>query len=323
MWFILPPHHNPTESSMRVLKLKNCKRASGVHFAPDGRTLLAVGGYEAGQVDTGIALDLTNGAELYRVDGFLAWYAVDPGLTRFVTGEKGMAWKPLPPEGKWRPVEVSRGKEGAAANPIGIIYTMALDAGGGRLAFSHGRETRDVRRYGLGVVGFEPGATPTHVPLPGGAHRLAFDASGKWLAYSGDFGRKTGGAVYDLSAGRVAWEFGILGNQTRSLAFLPDGRLAAANMKSVYIYREGGDTQFALAGHAKQVNAVAVSPDGRRVLSGSGDGTVRVWDTTTGAEVAAYDWKVGAIGAVAYAPDGLTAAAGSATSRVVVWDVDG
>ena len=40
-----------------------------------------------------------------------------------------------------------------------------------------------------------------------------------------------------------------------------------------------------LAGHAKQVSLVALSPDGMRVVSGSDDNLLRIWDTATGAEV--------------------------------------
>jgi WD40 repeat protein len=39
-------------------------------------------------------------------------------------------------------------------------------------------------------------------------------------------------------------------------------------------------------GHAGSVWAVAVTPDGRQIVSGGFDGAVRVWDRDTGGEQA-------------------------------------
>lgn len=42
---------------------------------------------------------------------------------------------------------------------------------------------------------------------------------------------------------------------------------------------------IALKGHTHAVNSVAYSPDGKRLLTGSGDKTAKVWDANTGQEV--------------------------------------
>jgi WD40 repeat protein len=91
-------------------------------------------------------------------------------------------------------------------------------------------------------------------------------------------------------------------------------------------------SRLTLSAGAERIDAVAFTPDGRRLLAGSAVGTVREWDVPEFAgEIvpgprqprAVYDWGIGAVTTLAVAADGLTAAAGGASGRIVVWDVDG
>ena len=70
------------------------------------------------------------------------------------------------------------------------------------------------------------------------------------------------------------------------------------------------------------MQTLAFAPDGRTFLSGAADGTVRLWETVSGKQLAAWQWEIGPVNAVAVSPDGLTAACGGDKSAVVVWDLD-
>jgi len=65
------------------------------------------------------------------------------------------------------------------------------------------------------------------------------------------------------------------------------------------------------------VQAVAWSPDGTRLASGSWDTTVQLWETTTGQHLFTYHGHQDDIAAVAWSPDGERIA--SAADDVRVW----
>jgi WD40 repeat protein len=74
-------------------------------------------------------------------------------------------------------------------------------------------------------------------------------------------------------------------------------------------------------GHKNEVNAVAFSPDGRQIVSGSQDGTLLLWDAATGKQLGepltGHRWEVNS---VAFSPNGNQIVSGSWDNTLRLWD---
>jgi WD40 repeat protein len=68
------------------------------------------------------------------------------------------------------------------------------------------------------------------------------------------------------------------------------------------------------------VQDIGFSPDGRLVVSASGDGIVRLWDVQTGREVRRLEGHRGTASSVAFSPDGRTIVSGGFDETVRIWD---
>ncbi|KAF5337527.1 hypothetical protein D9758_016982 [Tetrapyrgos nigripes] len=68
--------------------------------------------------------------------------------------------------------------------------------------------------------------------------------------------------------------------------------------------------------------SVAYSPDGRHVVSGSSDYTIRIWDIQTGQQVGeSLEGHRDGVHSVAFSPDGRHVVSGSNDNTVRIWDV--
>jgi WD40 repeat protein len=70
-----------------------------------------------------------------------------------------------------------------------------------------------------------------------------------------------------------------------------------------------------------RVSTLALTPDGQRVISGSSDGMVLVWDLAGGAEPRALTWQPDGISALAVTQDGHTLVFAGEDGRMRVWDL--
>jgi WD40 repeat protein len=67
---------------------------------------------------------------------------------------------------------------------------------------------------------------------------------------------------------------------------------------------------------------VAISPDGRRIVSASVDETLKQWDPETGRELSTMRGHVETVSGVALSPDGRLAVSASWDHTLKVWDLE-
>ena len=72
--------------------------------------------------------------------------------------------------------------------------------------------------------------------------------------------------------------------------------------------------------HADWVSSLAFSPDESHIATGSGDGTILIWDLQTGSHTD-LGGHTGFVRSVSFSPDGERIATGGYDSRVCIWDI--
>jgi serine/threonine protein kinase len=182
---------------------------------------------------------------------------------------------------------------------------------------------------------------------------VSFSPDGKWIV-SGSWDNTV--KVWDAQTGLMTLtrplttgKFGDVPNfqdgvalvSINSVSFSPDGKRIVSGHSDWVKVRDAqtGLLKLTLKGHsgtftskrgqvrrAAEVNSVSFSPDGKRIVSGSEDNTLKVWDAQTGKETLTLKGHSGPVFSVSFSPDGKRIVSGSHGNdfmdpgEIKVWD---
>jgi WD40 repeat protein len=85
---------------------------------------------------------------------------------------------------------------------------------------------------------------------------------------------------------------------------------------------ETGNNIFILEGHSAGVMSVCVSPDGSKIISGSDDKSIRIWDMETGNNISILEGHSGYVMSVCVSPDGSKIISGSFDNYIRILETD-
>ena len=75
-------------------------------------------------------------------------------------------------------------------------------------------------------------------------------------------------------------------------------------------------------GHSEYVFSVNFSPDGKYIVSGSDDDTVKLWEVESGKEIRTFTSHTDNVSSVSFSPDGKYIASGSWYGTIKLWEVE-
>jgi len=151
---------------------------------------------------------------------------------------------------------------------------------------------------------------------------VTWSPDGRYVAWESSFYNTV--EAWDVASNRRVYiYYGPSKGNSTAIAWSPDGTyLAFGSAGTVQVWETASWSHvYTFAWPAQAVNAVAWSPDSKRLASaGVFDPTVQVWDATDGGHVDIYGGHRIGVESLAWSPDGKRIASGGIDHTVQVWE---
>lgn len=134
--------------------------------------------------------------------------------------------------------------------------------------------------------------------------------------------RKVG--FWNLSTGAFEQSLPVPGNKNLACAVLaPDDSfvVSADEKHAISVWEISGRERLILRKHTAEIDALAISPDGRLIASAGRDERIRLWDARSGDEVRTLITSPASGKVLEFSPDGKKLACGASDTKIYLWDV--
>jgi WD40 repeat protein/serine/threonine protein kinase len=131
--------------------------------------------------------------------------------------------------------------------------------------------------------------------------------------------------VWDVASSEELFRMEDPKSPVWSVALFPDGKRAIVGYwqtARIWDIETGQELQVLDRAHERCVHAVAVSADGKQLLTGSCDTTARLWDAATGKPMLHLKGHLGQVHAVAFTPDGRHALSAGWDRTIRLWNLE-
>jgi WD40 repeat protein len=295
-----------------LLTIRPQPRAQAVStgaLSPDGQFILTVA---RGGASAATLWDAATGREVRRFAGppqHVLCAAFSPDGTRLLTSGAGSQVR------LWDSATGKELRSFRGGNEDSVVWGVCFSADGTRAATGCTDKTARILDVSTGgLLG-----TLAH---PAQVLAVAFSADGKRLAT----GAEDGTHLWEIDAERDVWR----GKRpfVRSVAFSPDGsRLLTASEGGqpavIHDVADGRETAVFWPDKTPGFLCSSFSPDGKQVVSSSLDHTARIWDASTGKELAELAGHGGPVRSAHFFPDGKRILTAAEDNTVRIWEAHG